>query len=66
MVEPDGGDLEFLGIEGGVVRVRYRPGHNEECETCVLEPADLRDLMLEVVQRQEPAITDIEIITAEG
>jgi Fe-S cluster biogenesis protein NfuA len=66
MVEPDGGELEMLGIEGGTVRVRYMPGHNEECETCVFIPEDLRDLMKEAMQRQDPSILEVVMETVES
>lgn len=42
LVRPEG-DLELLGVEGGVARVLYRRGHNEECPECVMSAEDLRD-----------------------
>lgn len=53
-------------MEDAIVRIRYTPGHNDECETCVIEPADLRDLILEAVRRQDPAIAQVELVTEGG
>ena len=62
IVKPDGGELELLGEADGVVRLRYLPGHNQECETCVLSADDLKELMTEAIQQQDPAIRAVELV----
>ena len=66
MVEPDGGSVELVSVEGATLTVRYRPGVNEECADCVLEPDDLRALMQEALERQDPAITEVKLEAAPG
>jgi hypothetical protein len=46
------------------VRVRYSRGTNEECAECVLEPDDLRELVLEAIQRQDPTVLTVELLDA--
>ncbi|MEE9284508.1 MAG: hypothetical protein V3V35_02145 [Dehalococcoidia bacterium] len=64
MVAPDGGVIELLGIEANTLRVRYTPGVNEECPTCVVDPLDLRELMKEALELHDPSITKVELETA--
>ena len=64
MVEPDGGAIELVSVEGATLTVRYRPGVNEECQDCVLEPDDLRALMQEALERQDPGITEVKLEAA--
>ena len=61
MVEPDGGAIELVSIEGPKMTVRYKPGTNEECQDCVLDPNDLRELIKEALERQDPNITEVEL-----
>ncbi len=63
ILESDGGSLELLDITGGVVRVRYVQGHNEECPECVLTPEGLRALLLEALQTHAPHIVQLELVT---
>ena len=44
IVKPEGGAVEMLTVDGGVLRVRYVPGTNEECASCVLTADELRDM----------------------
>lgn len=66
MVEPDGGAVEIVSVEGATLTVRYSPGVNEECADCVLDPDDLRELMKEALERQDPAITEVKLEGAPG
>ncbi len=61
IVKPDGGSVRFVSAEDGVLRVRYAPGTNEECETCVITPDALASMMKDMVVTIDPAITDVEI-----
>jgi Fe-S cluster biogenesis protein NfuA len=62
MVQPDGGSIELVTVEGGIMKIRYNPGKNEECESCVLNPEDLCELMKEAAERQDPSITRVELV----
>lgn len=66
MVEPDGGLIELVSIHGSTLHVRYRPGQNPECASCVLDPNDLRDLMQEALQLQDPVITKVTVEVVRG
>lgn len=58
MVRNDGGSVELLGADGGVITVGYRPGTDPACEggTCVLPEAELQTLMAETLQRRDPSL----------
>jgi Fe-S cluster biogenesis protein NfuA len=59
MVRSDGGRLELIASDAGVVRVRYRPGAAaQDCETgaCALPGDELRQLMSEALARRDPAL----------
>lgn len=70
MVRPDGGSLELMGADGGVVRVRYRPGTPpEDCESgaCTLPGEELRQLMSEALARRDPALRlELETVRSPG
>jgi len=70
MVRPDGGSLELLGTDAGVVRVRYRPGSPpEDCDsgTCALPGDELRQLMSEALARRDPALRlELETVSSPG
>jgi Fe-S cluster biogenesis protein NfuA len=61
IVKPEGGAVEMLSVDGGVLRVRYVPGTNEECASCVLTADELRDMMKESVQTFDPSIEAVEV-----
>jgi Fe-S cluster biogenesis protein NfuA len=62
MVQPDGGSIELVAVEGGTMKIRYNPGKNEACESCVLNPDDLCELMKEAAERQDPSIVRVELV----
>ena len=62
LVQPDGGNIELVSLDGGTMKIRYLPGTNEECETCVLDPNDLCALMEEALERQDPTIKKVELV----
>jgi hypothetical protein len=68
IVSGDGGRLELLSEADGVMSVRYAPGHNDKCATCVLEPDDLQIMLLEAVQQHDPSIKSVSLVveTAAG
>lgn len=63
ILQADGGQLEWLGTEDGVMRLRYLPGHNPDCADCVLSPEDLRELVGEALQRGDASIRSVDLVT---
>ena len=61
IVKPDGGEVSLVSAEGGVLRVRYAAGTNEECETCVLSADALAAMMKDMVTTLDPSITDVKV-----
>jgi len=61
IVKPDGGQVAFVSVEAGVLRVRYAPGKNEECETCVMTPDALGAMMQDMIQTLDPSIQQVEV-----
>lgn len=58
MVRRDGGSLELLGTDGGVIKVGYHMGVDPTCEdgVCVLPDVELQQLMAETLQRRDPSL----------
>ena len=63
IVRPDGGSLELLAVEGDLLRVAYQPGQNEQCESCVLGPDELGEMLRAAVAEHDPSITRISVET---
>lgn len=61
IVAVDHGALTLVSRADGVVRLRYLKGVNDECAECVLEADDLRELVLEAMQRQDASVQSLEI-----
>jgi Fe-S cluster biogenesis protein NfuA len=61
IVKPDGGSVRFVSADGGILRVQYAPGSNEECETCVMSPDALAGMMKDMVMTLAPSITDVQV-----
>lgn len=61
IVKPDGGRVRFVSAEGGVLRVRYAPGTNEECESCVMSPEALAGMMQDMVATLDASITRVDV-----
>ncbi|MBJ20691.1 MAG: NifU family protein [bacterium] len=61
IVKPDGGSVSFVSANDGILRVRYAPGKNEECETCVMTPEALAGMIKDMVMTLDPSITDVEV-----
>ena len=62
IVKPEGGSVTLLSDDGGVLRVRYVPGVNEECAECVMEPAALGAMMTDMVVTLDPTISSVEVV----
>ncbi len=61
IVKPEGGSVSLVSNEGGVLRVRYVPGVNEQCAECVMEPEALAAMMKDMVVTLDPSITDVQV-----
>lgn len=61
IVKPEGGSVSLLGIEGGVLRVRYVAGVNDECAECVMEPDALSTMMKDMLGTLDPTISDVRV-----
>ncbi|MDE3100641.1 MAG: NifU family protein [Chloroflexota bacterium] len=64
MLAPDNGSVELLSVDGGVVRVKYDGGHNEQCFECVMPPDDFRLYLLDLFHDRVPDVADVEVTTA--
>ena len=62
MVSADGGALELVSVEGGTARIRYTPGHNEECPDCVHTAQDVLDMLRGSLEIHAPHIQDVELV----
>ncbi|MFC1935181.1 hypothetical protein ACFLX9_00175 [Chloroflexota bacterium] len=56
--------IEPLGVEGGVLKIRYYEGTNKECSDCVMPPDAFADMVMAMCKVQAPYVTDVEIIPA--
>jgi len=65
MVSRDGGVIELVSVEGGTARIRYTPGHNEECPDCVLSPEDLEVMLRTSFEAHAPHVQDVELVVRE-
>ncbi len=63
MLAPDGGGVELLSFEGGVVRVKYDKGHNDQCIDCVMPPEDFRLYLMDLFGERVRAVVDVEVIS---
>lgn len=63
IVGADGGEVSLLGVEGDLLRVAYKPGHSEQCASCVISPENLRDMLLDVLPAHDASIRRVEVRT---
>jgi len=61
IVKPDGGAVTLISADDGVLRVRYAPGSNEECEACVMSADALAGMIKDMVISLDPSITDVQV-----
>jgi hypothetical protein len=57
MVQKDGGVLRLIGVEGNLIRLGYKAGHDPECTddgACVLPHVELQDMIAETLKRRAP------------
>ena len=56
--------IEVLGLEDGILRIKYYEGTNEECSDCVMPPDAFAEMVKQMCKVQAPYITDVEITPA--
>ncbi len=57
MVQKDGGALRLIGVEGNLIRLGYKAGHDPECTddgACILPHVELQDMIAETLARRAP------------
>ena len=52
----------MLGLDQGVLKVRYTPGVNEECPECVFSPKGFRELLIESLKVHASDVADVEMV----
>jgi hypothetical protein len=61
ILEPDGADIELVGVEGGTARLRLRLENAKCADNCVLPRALLEGIALQMMQPLVPGLTAIAI-----
>ena len=56
--------IDPLGLDDGVLRIRYYEGTNEECPECVMQPDSFREMVKLMCEVQAPYVRDVEIVSA--
>ena len=56
--------IEPLGVDRGVLKIKYFEGTNEECPECVMEPESFKAMVLEMCKVQAPYVTKVELLLA--
>ncbi len=58
IVEPDGGSVALVGVEGDRLTISYDPGSND-CAVCSLPPDSLAEMMQEDLKARGVEISKI-------
>jgi hypothetical protein len=61
LLQPDGADIELVGVDGGAVRLRLRLENAVCADTCVLPRALLETLALQMMQPLVAGLTAVAI-----
>ena len=56
--------IETVGLDEGILTIRYFKGTNVDCPECVLEPDSFKDMVKQMCKVQAPYIVDVEILPA--
>ncbi len=59
-IQMDGGDIELIGIAGGIVTVRLLG----TCEACPISPVTLKQGVERILHERVPGITEVAAIEA--
>lgn len=61
---PDGGNVELLSCEDGVVEVRYFLGRNEDCVDCVMSTEDFELYLTELLTERVAGFKELKVTEA--
>lgn len=64
MLTPDGGAVDLLSCQDGVVKVSYLKGHNEECMECVMPTADFELYLSDLLKERVTGVVAVEVVEA--
>ena len=56
--------IESLGMDDGILRIKYYEGTNEECPECVMPPDSFQEMLKRMCKVQAPDVIDVEIVPA--
>jgi hypothetical protein len=60
--ENQGVIIEPVGLQHGILRIKYHEGTNEECPECVMPPDSFRDMVMRMCRTQAPYVTDVVLV----
>jgi Fe-S cluster biogenesis protein NfuA len=63
MLAADGASLGVVSLQAGVLTLRYGSAGGGACEACVLQPADLRELVGEALIGRSSGVKTVEILS---
>jgi len=61
IVSTDGGEVWLTDVRDSTAFVRYKKGHNPDCETCVINPDDFKHFLTEMFSQRAPHIKNVEL-----
>lgn len=61
LLQPDGADIELVGVEGGTAKLKLLLENAECTDTCVMPRRLLETLALQMMQRLVPGLTAVTI-----
>lgn len=64
MLTPEGGAVDLLSCQDGVVRVSYLKGHNDECIECVMPAEDFQLYLTDLLTERVTGVVTVEVVEA--
>ena len=58
ILQRDGGDIEFISVEDGLVKVRLKGA----CGTCPMSQMTLKAVVEETLKKEVPGVTSVESV----
>jgi Fe-S cluster biogenesis protein NfuA len=62
MLTPDGGGVDLLSCQDGIVKVSYLVGSNEDCVECVMPPAEFELYLADLLKERVTGVTEVEVV----
>ncbi len=56
--------IEPLGVDEGVLTIKYYEGTNPDCPECIMQPDSFKEMVLRLCQIQAPYISEVQVIPA--